>query len=79
MEDVEWGKEELVGTTEREENGTHVVKPHQGVGWEIRHFVRRISLKERGVHLNPVAGDVESYQELKYEEVGWVEVAKHNY
>ena len=34
---------------------------------------------ERGVHLEPVTGDVQSYQELEQKEEGRVEVAQDHY
>ena len=38
-----------------------------------------VSLLEGGVHLDPVTGDVQCYQELEQEEVGRVEVAQDHY
>ena len=67
MENVERGKEELVGGTECKQNGTHVVESHERIGREVGHFVRRLSLYEGGVHLDPVAGDVQRYHYLEEE------------
>lgn len=34
---------------------------------------------EGGIHLDPVTGYVQGYQELEKEEVSWVEIAQHHY
>ena len=36
-------------------------------------------MQERGVHLDPVTGNVEGYHHLEEEEVGRVEVAQNHY
>ena len=76
MKNIQGRKEELISSTEREQYRTHVVESHQGVGGEVSDLVGGLSLRERRVHLDPVAGDVKCYQHLEEEEVGRVEVAQ---
>ena len=73
---VERREEQLIGSTECEQNGSHVVESHEGVGREVSDLVRRIPLDEGGVHLYPVAGYVQGHHQLEQEEVGGVEVAQ---
>ena len=39
--------------------------------------MRALSSQERAVHVDPVAGDVQSYQQLEDEEIGWIEVGQN--
>ena len=75
VENVEWAEKELIASTEGKENRSHVVEPHDGVRGEVGDLVGGVSQLEGGVHLDPVTGDVQCYQELEQEEVGRVEVA----
>ena len=76
MKDIECAEKQLVSCAEREQDGPHVVVPHDRIGREICDFVRALSLQEGGVHLDPVAGDVQGYQDLEGEEVGGIEVTQ---
>ena len=69
VEDVERAEKELIGSTECEQNWSHVVEPHDGIGREISDLVGGISCLKRGVHLDPVTGDVQGYQELEHKQV----------
>ena len=75
MEHVEWDEKDFIPDAKNSENTWCVVEPHDGVRGEVGDLVGGVSPLEGGVHLDPVTGDVQCYQELEQEEVGRVEVA----
>ena len=62
IEDVERCKKQLIASTEREKNRTHVIESHHWVGRKVRDFVCGLSMLEGGIHLDPVTGYVQCYQ-----------------
>ena len=76
---VEGAEKQFICRTKHKQNRSHVVEPHDRVGSEVGNLVRCLSMLQRGVHLYPVTGYVQSYQQLEQEEVGGVEIAQHHY
>ena len=79
IEHVDGDEKSLMSDAKHTQHTRSIVEPHDRVGSEVGNLVRCLSVLQRGVHLYPVTGYVQSYQQLEQEEVGGVEIAQHHY